>query len=102
MALASVANTTAAPREPPPNEILELVAHGRSPPAGTDARTEAEAAGSAVGMGTLGSAGGGARSAATPEVRLTASELLDALGRHAVAACPGLSTADAVAKMWGK
>ena len=101
MALASVANATAAPREPPPNEILELVAHGRPPPAGTDARTEAEAAGSAVGMGTLGSAGGGVRSAA-PEVRLTASELLDALGRHAVAACPGLSTADAVAKMWGK
>jgi hypothetical protein len=106
MALASVANTTAAPREPPPNEILELLAHGRSPtrPAGTSAdNAEAEAAGHS-GPPALGRHGAGGHSAtkAAKAVRLTASELLDALGRHAIAACPGLSTAEAVAKMWGE
>ena len=101
MALASVANTTAAPREPPPNEILELVAHGRARP-----RDSADAVGSTVHGDAVGSPGGGSGGrvggGAASEVRLTASELLDALGRHAIAACPGLSTSEAVAKMWGE
>ena len=91
MALASVANTTAAPRAPPPNEILELLAHRKGGFA-----DDAIAIATTQGGGRIGDDG-----SLEDKIRLTAAELLDALGRHAIAACPELSTAEAVAKMWG-
>ena len=80
MALASVANTTAAPRAPPPNEILELLAHRKG------FADDAIAIATTQGGGRIGDDG-----SLEDKIRLTAAELLDALGRHAPAralSCP--------------